>query len=132
MRVELPHPFARAHRITTGFVALEEKIQLILDTLGEVARVEFSKLLEPWKDRIHGVMTLLAGLELSRQRAVTLRQARLFSELWIFRRDLEAWMGEPASEERAHSPEAESTAGDAWNTGNGETGEIPEEREDGV
>ncbi|MFC1575446.1 segregation and condensation protein A [Gemmatimonadota bacterium] len=91
--VELPHPQNRIHRVTTGFVALEEKIQLILDTLGSMAKVEFSKLVDPWKDRMHGVMTLLAGLELSRQRAVTLRQARLFSELWILRRDLEAWTG---------------------------------------
>jgi segregation and condensation protein A len=96
MVLELPHPSARAHRVTTGFVALEEKIQLILETLGEVSRIEFSALLEPWRDRMHGVMTLLAGLELSRQRAVTLRQARLFSELWIIRRDLEAWMEEGA------------------------------------
>jgi len=96
--VEIPHPSARAHRVTTGFVALEEKIQLILETLGEVSKVEFSRLLEPWKSRIHGVMTLLAGLELSRQRAVTLRQARLFSELWIIRRDLEAWLGEGSGE----------------------------------
>ena len=94
MEVELPHPSARAHRVTTGLVALEEKIQLILETLGEVSRIEFSALLEPWRDRMHGVMTLLAGLELSRQRAVTLRQARLFSELWIIRRDLEAWIGD--------------------------------------
>jgi segregation and condensation protein A len=94
MGVELPHPSVRVHRVTTGFVALEEKIKLILETLGEVTQVEFSALLEPWKDRMHGVMTLLAGLELSRQRAVTLRQARLFSELWIIRRDLEAWVEE--------------------------------------
>ena len=94
MGVELPHPLPRVLRVTTGLVALEEKIQLILETLGDVARVEFSKLLEPWKDRIHGVMTLLAGLELTRQRVVTLRQARPFSELWILRRDLEAWAGE--------------------------------------
>ena len=94
MRVELPDPSARSHRITTGLVALEEKINLILDTLGDLARVEFSKLVEPWKDRMHGVMTLLAGLELARQRVITLRQSRPFSELWILRRDLEAWAGE--------------------------------------
>ena len=92
--VELPDTFARAHRITTGLVALEEKIQLILETLGDVAKIEFSKLMEPGEDRMHGVMTFLAGLELARQRAVTLRQARLFSELWILRKDLEAWVGD--------------------------------------
>jgi len=99
MAVELTHPSERAHRVTTGLVALEEKIQLILDALGEVSKVEFSELLAPWKNRMHGVMTLLAGLELSKQRAVTLRQARLFSELWILRRDLEAWAGETSPEE---------------------------------
>ncbi len=98
MGVELPHPRSRSHRITTGLVALEDKIQLILDTLRLMTRVEFSKLLEPWKERRHGVMTLLAGLELTRQRAVTLEQARLFSELWILRRDLDAWTGESSEE----------------------------------
>jgi len=91
--VELPHPLTRAHRVTTGQVALEEKIELILSTLRDMARVEFKELLAPWKEKIHGVMTLLASLELTRQRAVTLRQARLFSELWLLRRDLEAWTG---------------------------------------
>jgi len=110
LAVELTHPSERAHRVTTGFVALEEKIQLILDTLGEVSKIEFSKLLEPWNNRIHGVMTLLAGLELSKQRAVTLRQARLFSELWILRRDLEAWVGEVSSEEVDSDMEGEEWA----------------------
>jgi segregation and condensation protein A len=91
--VELPHRRDTSHRVRTGVVAVEEKIQLILDVLRGAARVEFRELVSPWKDRMHGVMTFLAGLELSRQRAVSLRQARLFSELWILRRDLEAWMG---------------------------------------
>ena len=102
MGVEIPDTFARAHRVTTGLVALEEKIQLILERLGEVAKIEFSSLMEPWEDRMHGVMTFLAGLELARQRAVTLRQARLFSELWILRKDLEAWVGDISPE---HSEE---------------------------
>lgn len=89
--MDLTHPRSRPHRITTGQVALEEKIQLILDAMEASARVEFSKLLAPWKSKMHGVITLLAGLELSRQRALTLRQARLFSELWLLRGDLEEW-----------------------------------------
>ena len=66
---------------------------------------------------MHGVMTLLAGLELSRQRAVTLRQARLFSELWILRRDLEAWIDGMATEpeEEAESVE-DADAGSAPGT----------------
>ena len=91
--VDLPQRRDTSHRVRTGVVAVEEKIQLILAVLRDSAKVEFRELVSPWKDRMHGVMTFLAGLELSRQRAVSLRQARLFSELWILRRDLEAWMG---------------------------------------
>lgn len=90
MAVKTPRPEARPHRLRTGLVPLEEKIQLILDALEEASRVEFSALVAPWREKIHGVMTLLAGLELSRQRAVSLQQARLFHELWILRRELEA------------------------------------------
>ena len=107
--VELPHPLTRAHRVTTGFVPIEEKIELILRTLKDLTKIEFKQLLAPGNDKGHGVMTFLASLELSRQRAVTLRQSRLFSELWILRRDLEAWSnelpgapnGEPEMEEGA-------------------------------
>lgn len=91
MRVELPNPMTRAHRVTTGLVAMEAKVALILEKLSKNARVEFRELLAPWQDKMHGVMTLLASLELTKQRAVTLRQSRLFSELWVLRRDLSAW-----------------------------------------
>jgi segregation and condensation protein A len=105
--VELPHPLTRAHRVLTGVVPVEEKIELILATLKDISKVEFRELLAPWKEKIHGVMTLLAGLELSRQRAVTLRQSRLFSELWILKRDLEAWTGEVADEQETETEEEE-------------------------
>jgi segregation and condensation protein A len=110
MAVQLPHPLAQTHRVATGLVAMEEKIQLILDTLKDTARVEFSQLVAPWKGRIHGVMTFLAGLELSRQRALSLRQARLFSELWFLRRDLEAWVRHEAQEAQDIQPETEEGA----------------------
>ena len=93
MLVELPNPMTRAHRVTTGMVALEEKIDLILKALQDITQVEFKELLAPWKEKMHGVMTLLAGLELSKQRVVTLRQSSLFSDLWVLRRDLDAWRG---------------------------------------
>ncbi|MGD2123272.1 MAG: segregation/condensation protein A [Gemmatimonadota bacterium] len=105
--VELPHPLTRAHRVHTGVVPVEEKIELILATLKDMSKVEFRELLAPWKEKIHGVMTLLAGLELSRQRAVTLRQSRLFSELWILKRDLEAWTGEVSGPDVGEEIEAE-------------------------
>ena len=108
MRVELPHPLTRAHRVTTGMVAMEEKIELILETLKDLTKVEFKDLLDPLKDKMHGVMTFLASLELSKQRAVTLRQARLFSELWLLRGDLEAWSGELMDADTARAQRAEA------------------------
>jgi segregation and condensation protein A len=109
LRVEAPRSLTRAHRVTTGMVDIEEKIELILKTLRTVARVEFKELLAPWKEKMHGVMTLLAGLELSKQRAVTLRQSQLFSDLWLLRRDLEAWT-EKLTDREMQPPEGEEDA----------------------
>jgi segregation and condensation protein A len=87
LQVEMPEPRRRQHQIRPRTVAMEDKIVLILDALREATRVEFSGLLRGFEDKIHGVMTFLAGLELTRQRLLLLRQARPFSELWIYRRD---------------------------------------------
>jgi chromatin segregation and condensation protein Rec8/ScpA/Scc1 (kleisin family) len=35
--------------------------------------------------KMHGVMTFLASLELTRRRDVSLRQVRHFGELWLYR-----------------------------------------------
>jgi chromatin segregation and condensation protein Rec8/ScpA/Scc1 (kleisin family) len=66
-------------------VPVEEKIGLILHTLARVARVEFRRLVEPFHDRLHGAVTLLAGLELARQRRLELRQSAPFEPLWLYR-----------------------------------------------
>ncbi|MEZ4414299.1 MAG: segregation/condensation protein A [Gemmatimonadota bacterium] len=88
LRVTLPDPVPHhEHRVTLRPVAIEEKVDLILDSLRAEARVRFSRLVRPWKERMHGVMTLLAGLELSRRRLVALRQLRPFAELWVFRQN---------------------------------------------
>jgi len=100
--VELPEP-RREHRVTPRTVAMEDKIVLILDSLRESSRVEFSKLVRGFRDRMHGVMTFLAGLELTRRRLLFLRQARPFAELWIYRR-------EDATDASAELPEGEDTA----------------------
>ncbi len=83
--VELPR-LPVAPRVATRSVSLEEKISLIRERLRAVARIEFSRLLGSWSARIHGVMTLLAGLELARRRQIRLRQTRPFAELWLYRR----------------------------------------------
>jgi segregation and condensation protein A len=74
------------HRVATRAVPLEEKIGLILHTLARIRRVEFSSLVQPFADRLHGVVTLLAGLELARQRELAMRQREPFTELWLYRR----------------------------------------------
>lgn len=86
LRVETPIP-ERSHRVTPRTVSMEEKAVLILDALKQSTRVEFSKLVRGFKDRMHGVMTFLAGLELTRRRLLLLRQTRPFTELWIYRRE---------------------------------------------
>jgi segregation and condensation protein A len=94
LEVTLPDPRDHQHRVTTRTVSMEEKVTLILSELADGTRVEFSRLLAPFRERMHGVMTLLAGLELTRQREIFMRQIRPFSELWIYRRE-ESDRGEP-------------------------------------
>jgi segregation and condensation protein A len=87
LRVVLPPPRLLEHRVTSRPVSMEEKAVLILEALRESARVQFSKLLSGFKGRSHGVMTFLAGLELTRRRVLFLRQTKPFAELWIYRRE---------------------------------------------
>jgi segregation and condensation protein A len=89
--VEVPGPRGVDHRVNTRLVSMEEKATLILETLRleslkDGGGIEFRRLLEPFRERMHGVMTLLAGLELSRRRRVVLRQTRPFHELWMYLR----------------------------------------------
>jgi segregation and condensation protein A len=84
LRVTEPDAATHTHRVTTRPVAMEDKMNLILSALERVRRIEFSRLVRPFKTRMHGVMTLLAGLELTRRRSVKLRQVEMFSELWMY------------------------------------------------
>ena len=80
-----PDSGIRTHLVVaTRPVAMEDKMDLILGALNRVRRIEFSRLVRPFKSRMHGVMTLLAGLELTRRRRVKLRQVEMFSELWMY------------------------------------------------
>jgi len=99
--VTVPEPVDRRHRVTTRPVAMEDKITLILEALGKRSRVEFARLMLPWKDQMHGVMTFLAGLELTRRQRIVLRQVRPFSELWLYRRDEEEGEGSNAMDEES-------------------------------
>lgn len=104
--VDMPTERDREHRVTTRTVAMSEKVHLIIRTLKKVQRIEFSRLVNPWKERMHGVMTLLAGLELGRRRIVSLRQTRPFSELWIYKQgdlDDDALLSDIGSQEETEA-----------------------------
>lgn len=79
---------AAEHHVKARAVPLEEKVGLILQTLARLDRIEFRRLVEPFGDRLHGVVTMLAGLELSKRREVLLRQSAPFAALWLYRRTL--------------------------------------------
>jgi segregation and condensation protein A len=102
--ISLPQPVDRDHRVTPRTVSLEEKSRLILESLTPDTGLEFSRLLSPFREKIHGVMTFLAGLELSRRRRIRMRQASPFRELWLFLREdaLDDEESESAGEEPAH------------------------------
>lgn len=74
------------HHVAARAVPVEDKITLILQTLTRVTRVEFRRLVEPFGDRLHGVVTFLAGLELAKRRQLALRQRAPFADLWFYRR----------------------------------------------
>ncbi|MDE2655746.1 MAG: hypothetical protein F4087_02325 [Gemmatimonadetes bacterium] len=84
LSVQVPAERDREHRVFARRVAMREKADLIAAAVGRVGRIEFASLVAPWAERIHAVMTLLAGLELGRRRAVSLRQRKPFSALWIY------------------------------------------------
>ncbi len=100
LKVVTPIPQEREHRVTTRKVTMEEKSVLILDALKKSTRVEFRSLLSEFKERSHGVMTFLAGLELTRRRLLFLRQTRPFAELWLYRRPDDA----PGADEPTPDP----------------------------
>ncbi len=76
------------HHVRARAVPMEEKVGLILQILARLERIEFGRLIEPFGDRLHAVVTMLAGLELSKRREVLLRQSAPFAALWLYRRTL--------------------------------------------
>ncbi|MDE2796258.1 MAG: ScpA family protein [Gemmatimonadota bacterium] len=95
LRVEAPVDRNLDHRVAARRVALREKVGLIVETVRRTRRIDFASLVAPWRERIHGVMTLLAGLELGRRRVVSLRQREHFSPLWFYGgRNLDDGFGE--------------------------------------
>jgi segregation and condensation protein A len=73
------------HHVRARAVPLEDKIALIVQVLKRFPRVEFAQLIQPFRDKLHGVVTLLASLELAKRKEVAMRQSRPFSPLWLYR-----------------------------------------------
>ncbi len=112
LRIEPPEERDREHTVFARRVAMREKVDLIVAAVSRIGRVEFSSLVAPWTERIHGVMTLLAGLELGRRRVVSLRQRKPFSPLWIYGSRVA-----PGTDEAGRGSGSE---GGAWTQGTGD------------
>ncbi|HUF50510.1 MAG TPA: segregation/condensation protein A [Longimicrobiales bacterium] len=90
LRVGLRPKAPEEHHVPTRAVPMEEKISLIMQTLARLTRIEFRRLVQPFGDKLHGVVTFMAGLELAKRRQVAMRQSAPFAEIWLYRRkDLE-------------------------------------------
>jgi segregation and condensation protein A len=87
LAVSLPEPRKEEHRVTPRTVSMDARVTLILERLVRVSSLAFRTLIAPGEGKMHGVMTFLAGLELTRRRAIRLRQRAPFEELWLLRRD---------------------------------------------
>jgi segregation and condensation protein A len=87
---------AAEHRVTPRAVPIEEKIELIVQMLVRVTRIEFTRLVEPFGDKLHAVATFMAGLELAKRRQLTMRQREPFAALWLYRAEE---LGAPLEEE---------------------------------
>lgn len=81
-----PPPKREPHPAPRRSVTVEEKIEALRESLGRTSRFTFEAFVAPWRTRVHAVMSLLACLELAKQRFCALRQERLFRTLWIYRR----------------------------------------------
>jgi segregation and condensation protein A len=78
---------AELHHVQGRVVTLEEKIELIVEALGRLTRVQFQDLLREHPDRTHAIATFLATLELARRRELAMRQSSLFAPLWLYLRE---------------------------------------------
>jgi segregation and condensation protein A len=66
-------------------LTIEDQIELITETLRQQSRVSFSELLTSAYSRYEVVVTLLALLELIKQRRILAHQERVFGEIALLR-----------------------------------------------
>jgi segregation and condensation protein A len=71
------------HRINEIKVNLEEQIQLVMDTLREKRRVEFTSLFNEADDKLVLIVTFIAILELVKQKNIRASQSDVFGKIII-------------------------------------------------
>ncbi len=99
------------HRVAARTVPIEDKIGLIVQALAGVERIEFSRLVEPFHDKLHTVVTFMAGLELAKRRMVAMRQREPFAALWLYRVEDEPDLEAPIGVD--HQPGSVAPSGDS-------------------
>lgn len=72
-------------RPPSRLVTASEKMDIVVGRLAGRDRLRFSALLEGFSGRMHVPATLLACLELVRNRLLVMRQERNFATLWLYR-----------------------------------------------
>ena len=87
MTAALPEPLPAASvRPPTTAVPVAEKISLLRRLIRRAKRVSLDRLIKPWGTRAHAVAALLAALEMAKQQAVRIEQAKPFSPIWLLAR----------------------------------------------
>ncbi|OQY27424.1 MAG: hypothetical protein B6244_10655 [Candidatus Cloacimonetes bacterium 4572_55] len=76
----------KPHIVQKKEITVEEKMDVILYQLGYRDRILFFDLLSDDDDRLSMTVTFIALLELLRLRQITVRQSRIFGEIWIYPR----------------------------------------------
>ncbi len=73
----------KLYEIVGEDISIEERIDFVLKTLFQKKRMEFMELFEDERRRLVMVVTFFALLELVRLGRVSVRQERLFGEIWL-------------------------------------------------
>jgi segregation and condensation protein A len=75
------------HTVNYPKVAIEERIEYVLNYLAQKDGVVFTELFLDTPVKLVMVVTFMAILELIRLQKIYIRQTRHFSEIWVFRND---------------------------------------------
>jgi segregation and condensation protein A len=90
------------HLVTEAEYSVEEKIDLIYERIQREPRLDLEDLFRGCGTKVEMIVTLLALLELCRQKSISLNQSGPFTAIYIYRRDplAESLPAEPTSSVR--------------------------------